>query len=188
MEKVMSKLSKTAAKTYRYAAETTGKIAKEFKLKSQMAENKSQIQELYENIGKQVYEKYLLKEELDIQIDFEEDCSMIDILANEIEDIRMELLNLKDLKQCPNCHYEIDLEYHYCPNCGEIQELSKEAKQNDGPATIVTTDEQDATLERKSHMQNRINQETLDEEEKIVLPDEDKQEEAILLSDIEEDE
>lgn len=187
MEKVMSKLSKTAVRTYRYAAEATGKIAKEFKLKSQMAENKSQIQEIYEDIGKQVYEKYLLKETLDIQTDFEEDCSMIDILANEVEDIRMELLNLKDLKQCPKCHYEIDLEYHYCPNCGKTQELSNEATQNDGPATLVTTDEQDVTLERKGHMENKVNQEKLADQEEIILP-EQKLEESILLSDIEDDE
>lgn len=148
MEKVMSKIGKTAMKTYRCAAEGAGRIAREIKLRAQMSENKSQIQEIYETIGKQVYEKYLLQEALDIQTDFKDDCAMIDVLANEVEDIRMEILNLKDLKQCPNCHYEIELEYHYCPNCGYEQELTQEAKQNDGPATIETIDETDSSLKK----------------------------------------
>ena len=98
MENVMNKLSKTAMKTYRNAAEATNRITREIKLKANMADNKSQINDLYEKIGKKVYEKYLLKEDIDMQDDFNNECSMIDVLANEIEDFRMQLLNLKDLK------------------------------------------------------------------------------------------
>lgn len=147
MENVMSKIGETAAKTYKYAAKATEKITTQIKLKAQMAENKTEIKEIYENIGKKVYEKYLLKEE--IKTDFIDDCSMIDALANEVEEIRMELLNIRNLKQCSNCHYEIGLDYHYCPNCGKEQELTKEQKQNDGPATIETIDNQDAVFTKK---------------------------------------
>ena len=67
MENVMNKLSKTAMQTYRNAAEATNRITREIKLKANMADNKSQINDLYEKIGKKVYEKYLLK---DILTDF----------------------------------------------------------------------------------------------------------------------
>ncbi len=156
MEKVMSKIGKTAAKTYRYAAEGAGKIAKEIKLKSQMSDDKEQISKLYEEIGKYVYENYLLKENIDITSKLEEKCCEISNLADEVEQIRMQILNLKDLKQCPKCHYEIELEFTYCPNCGQEQQLSKKDKQNDGPATIETTDEEDYKL--KKQVQNKNEQ------------------------------
>lgn len=149
MEKIMDKISKKAVDTYHAASKQAGKVTKEIKLKTQMAENKSKIQELYEDIGKTVYEKYILKEEINIKKDLLNNCSMIDTLADENENIRMELLKLKDLKQCPQCHYEIFYNFHYCPNCGYAQENKNqvnEEKQNDGPATIVTTDGKDDNL------------------------------------------
>ncbi len=150
MDKVINKISETAMKTYRYAAEATGKIARELKLKAQMANSKSQINDLYRNIGKNVYGKYILNDKKNMDEELLEDCSMIDILSDEVEDIRMELLNLKDLKQCPKCYFEIDLDYRYCPNCGYEQKMGDVSNQNDGPSTIVTTDESDSILKRKN--------------------------------------
>lgn len=146
MENIMGKISRTAVDTYHSAVKATGKLAREVKLKTQMSENKRKIQEIYEDIGKTIYEKYILKEEISPEADLLIPCSRIDALADEIDNFRMELLKLKDLKQCPECHYEIYYDFHYCPNCGYVQEQSKEAKQNDGPATIVTTDAEDQNL------------------------------------------
>ena len=148
MENIMDKISRTAVDTYHSAVKATGKLAREIKLKTQMSENKRKIQEIYEDIGKTIYEKYLLKEEINPEADLLTPCSRIDTLADEIDAFRMELLKLKDLKQCPECHYEIYYDFHYCPNCGYVQEQPEEAKQNDGPATIVTTDEDDKTLKQ----------------------------------------
>lgn len=169
MEKVMSKIGKTAINTYRYAAQGAGKIARELKLKAQMSNDKAQIKEIYENIGKNIYEKYLLREKIDIEAELAQDCTMIDILANEVEDIREELLSLKDLKQCPRCYYEIDVDYHFCPNCGLVQELTPEGKQNDGPATIETTSEADTILKAK----NRQDMQEDDIEETLEIEDDE---------------
>lgn len=125
MGKVINEISKKAIQTYRYATEATGNFAHKVRLKAIMADNKSQISELYEEIGKKVYEKYILKEKIDIEKDFLKECSIINILADEIEEIRMEILSLKELKQCANCHCEIDLDFKFCPNCGEIQDETK---------------------------------------------------------------
>ncbi|MCI9178161.1 MAG: hypothetical protein HFJ28_06415 [Clostridia bacterium] len=165
MEKVISKIGETAVRTYRCAAKEASKIAREIKLKSQMAEDKEQIQSLYETIGKNVYEKYLLKETLDIQTDYVEDCAMIDVLANEIEEIRMELLNLKNLKQCPNCHYEIELDFIYCPNCGKEQEEKEQIQQNKQKATIETTDSEDSILKKE------YNNNFKEEQEEMIAED-----------------
>lgn len=158
MENVMNKLSKTAMKTYRNAAEATNRITREIKLKANMADNKSQINDLYEKIGKKVYEKYLLKEDIDMQDDFNNECSMIDVLANEIEDFRMQLLNLKDLKQCKNCYSEIDLEFRYCPNCGFEQQETEETLKMSVKPKLETTDVEDSLLTNSSNQINTNNE------------------------------
>lgn len=158
MENVMNKLSKTAMQTYRNAAEATNRITREIKLKVNMADNKSQINDLYEKIGKKVYEKYLLKENIDMQKDFDNDCSMIDVLANEVEDYRMQLLNLKDLKQCKNCHSEIDLEFRYCPNCGFEQQETEETMKSTAKPTLETTDTEDSLLTNSYNKNNENNE------------------------------
>ena len=82
---------------------------------------------------------------------------MIDIIASEVEDIRMELLKLKDLKQCPYCHYEIDLEYSFCPNCGKEQKAVPENQTSTGSANIVTTDEESSILHKSQKLSEEGN-------------------------------
>jgi hypothetical protein len=159
----MEKISQTAMNMYQSAVKATGKIAREIKLKAKMSEDKRKIQEIYEDIGKTIYEKYLLKEEINAETDLLNPCSRIDCLADEIEELRMELLKLKDLKQCPECHYEIYYDFHYCPNCGYVQKETKKEEANDGPATIVTTDKEDKNL--KYHSENQYERDKVDEME-----------------------
>ena len=122
----LDKLGKQASKTYKYTAEKTSKLAKEAKIKMSMNENKSKIEELYEEIGKEVYRHHVTDENYEVDTDImgevEEYCIQIDELCDRIEDERKELLSLKDKKQCPNCFEEIDKEFHYCPSCGASQE------------------------------------------------------------------
>ena len=118
------KLGEKASKTYKMTTEKTSKLAKEAKIKMQMNEHKAKIQSIYEEIGKKVYEHHVNNDDIDIDIEavVEENCIQIDELSNKIEDERKELLMLKDKKQCPKCFYEIDVDFHYCPNCGAEQE------------------------------------------------------------------
>ena len=57
------KLTKKASETYKGAAEKTGKIAKEAKLKLKISDNKSKINDIYEEIGKKVYQKHASNED-----------------------------------------------------------------------------------------------------------------------------
>lgn len=118
------KLGKKAEQTYKQTAAKTSKIAKEAKLKMTMNDHKSKIEELYEEIGKRIYQHHIQDQDVDMDMEavVEEFCIQIDELCDRIEEERKELLNLKDRKQCPNCFYEIDKEFHYCPNCGDKQE------------------------------------------------------------------
>lgn len=103
-------------------SETTGKIARETKLKLKINENKGKINDIYEEIGKKVYEKHVREEKLDISTDLAEECSQIDALAKEVEDARVEILSLNQKRICNKCSAEIDKEALFCPKCGEKQE------------------------------------------------------------------
>ena len=114
-------LGKKASKAYDVTAEKTSKIAKEAKLRMKINENKSNINDIYKEIGKKVYEKHVREENIDIKTELEEECTKIDVLSAEIETCLKTILELKEKKQCENCHAEIELDNTYCPKCGAKQ-------------------------------------------------------------------
>ena len=123
------KLSQKASETYKITAEKTSKIAKEAKLKMKMNENKSDIEEIYKEIGKKVYEKHIRRENIDIEKELEDECTKIDVLSAEIETYLKECLELKDLKQCQKCSSRIEKDAKFCPECGEKQNNEEPAKE-----------------------------------------------------------
>ena len=81
------KIGKKASEAYKITADKTGKIAKEAKLKLKMGDLKSQVSEIYEEIGKKVYERHVRGEQIDIEKDLEEQCTKIDVLSAEIDSL-----------------------------------------------------------------------------------------------------
>ena len=128
-------LGKKASAAYDATAEKTSKIAKEAKLRMKMNENKSEINNIYKEIGKKVYEKHVANENIDIKTELEEECTKIDVLSAEIETCLKSILELKEKKQCEQCHTEIDLDATFCPKCGakqpEIEVKEAEVVEND---------------------------------------------------------
>ena len=133
-------LGKKASKAYDATAEKTSKIAKEAKLRMKINENKSDIKDIYKEIGKKVYEKHVREENIDIKTELEEECTKIDVLSAEIETCLKSILELKEKKQCENCHAEIELDNTYCPKCGakqpeiEVKEAEVVDMENDSQA------------------------------------------------------
>ena len=148
------KLGKEASEAYKVTADKTGKIAKETKLKFKMGELKSKIEDIYEEIGKKVYEKHVQKEEISMN-DLLEECKQIDEMSNEIEKLRQECLELKDKKQCPKCFREIDKNVKFCPECG--------AKQVEEEAKEVEVLEESEVKEETSMSEEPKNEETVEE-------------------------
>ena len=120
------KLGKKASDTYKVTAEKTGKIAKEAKLRIKMNEDKTEVNELYRQIGKKIYENHVIDDVVNIKEELEEECTKIDVLSQEIENILKEILTLKDRKKCPSCFEQIDKKAQYCPNCGTKQEKEED--------------------------------------------------------------
>jgi len=109
--------------------ETTGKIAKETKLKFKINENKGKIEDIYEEIGKKVYEKHIREENIDIKVDLQAECARIDKLSKEIEEARLEILKLNQKKLCTKCSAEIEEGAMFCPKCGEKQKEEETVKE-----------------------------------------------------------
>lgn len=123
--------------------EATSKITKETKLKLKINENKNKISDIYEEIGKKVYEKHVREENISIKEELQEECGKLDELSKEIEEARKEILKLNNKRQCPNCYAEIEKDAAFCSKCGQklenievvepeqipIEESSEEVKQ-----------------------------------------------------------
>lgn len=152
------KLGQKASKAAKVTADKTGKIAKETKLKFKIGELKTQINDIYEEIGKKVYEKHIREEDICIKKELEEQCTKIDVLSDEIDSLLKECLNLKDKKQCPKCYKEIEKEDKFCPHCGE--------KQTNEPAREVEILEKLESLEENDNksMEKQIVIEELQED------------------------
>lgn len=167
------KLGKKASEAYKVTADKTGKIAKETKIKFKIGELKTQINDIYEEIGKKVYEKHIREEDICIKKDLEEQCTKIDVLSDEIEGLLKECLALKDKKQCQNCYKEIEKEAKFCPSCG--------AKQTEQPVKEVEILEEveNNEVEEDSEIENQIVIEEVEEEveqekESSVLEEEEE--------------
>ena len=115
------KLGKKATETFNSAAEKTNKIASETKIKLKINDCKSKIKGVYQDIGKIVYQKFVLDGKLDVKEDIEEQLSKIYELTNQIEEYEKQILDLSDMKQCVNCKNKIEKNAKFCPECGTEQ-------------------------------------------------------------------
>ena len=160
-------LGKKASAAYDATAEKTGKLAKEAKLRMKINENKSDINDIYKEIGKKVYEKHVREENIDIKTELEVECTKIDVLSAEIETCLKSILELKERKQCEKCHSEIDLDDAFCPKCGEKQpEVEvKEAEVVETENTADKQNDENSEQEVKDELENNSEQEVKEETE-----------------------
>lgn len=115
------KIGKKASETYKTAAEKTNKIASDTKLKLKISENKSKIDDVYAEIGKKVYQKFVLDGNLDIKDDIKEELDKIKALTDEIEEYEAQRLDISNMRQCPQCKNSIEKTAKFCPICGAEQ-------------------------------------------------------------------
>ena len=115
------KLGKKATETFNSAAEKTNKIASETKIKLKINDCKSKIKDLYQDIGKVVYQKFVLEGKLEVKEDIQEQLSKIKEYTDKIEEYEKQILELTNLKQCENCKNKIDKNAKFCPECGTEQ-------------------------------------------------------------------
>jgi len=176
-------LSKKASAAYDATAEKTGKLAKEAKLKMKINENKSDINDLYKEIGRKVYEKHIREENIDIKTELEEECTKIDVLSAEIETCLKSILELKDKKQCEQCHAEIDLKDDFCSKCGAKQPGSDVLNAEVVKQDLANSEVKPENQEEARIVEEEVSGEKVEAEELSV--EEVPQENAVTENDLE---
>lgn len=170
-------LGKKASAAYDATAEKTSKLAKEAKFRMKINENKSDINDLYKEIGRKVYEKHVREENIEIKTELEEECTKIDVLSAEIETCLKSILELKDKKQCEKCHAEIELNSDFCPKCGAKQPGAEVLN-----AEVVKQDLENSEVKPENQEEARIVEEEVSGEPTV---EETPNEETVTENDLE---
>ena len=165
------KIGKKATETFNSAAEKTNKIASETKIKIKINDCKSKIKDLYQDIGKVVYQKLVLDGKLEVKEDIEEQLSKISELTNQIEEFEKQIIELSDMKQCVNCKNKIEKKAKFCPECGAEQpeEVVHEVE-------VVSEDKNEENQENEINPENNSEEVAEDTEETVEEIVEEKKE------------
>ena len=116
---VFEKMGKAVSDTAKAAAKKSVDIVEVTKLYMSIGTEEEKIKKVYFDLGKAMYESFLNGREIDEN--FKEYCESIKGYEDAIKEIKLKILELKDLKLCPQCQAEIEEEFDFCPKCGAKQ-------------------------------------------------------------------
>lgn len=176
------KLSKKASETYKMTKEKTSQISGELKLRNKISNSKENINNLYNEIGKLVYEAHKKGEELS-KDDIRPKCEEIAREEEKIEKAEVEILALKKIKKCINCGAELDEKDEFCSKCGkeqpkveEIQvEVKEEASEGAKEAEVTEIKNVENSSEENSQENSENNSEENSEDNSKNKADENNQ-------------
>ena len=126
-------VGKTATDTYNTVADKSGKFIADTKLKLSISDKETDIEKVFEDMGRTVYDSYKSGE--DVGKVFTKECKKIDKMKKEIDEMNKTILYNKGLRTCEKCGEVIPTESTFCANCGQkqkpikIKEESKEEKE-----------------------------------------------------------
>jgi len=121
----LNKLGKKASETYQVTKEKTVKFSEEMKLKGKIADSKSRISKLYEEIGEHVYNDFKTSSE-EGKEEITAKCEEISNLFDGIAKLEADILALKEVKKCVDCGAEINQKDEFCSKCGKPQPKQEE--------------------------------------------------------------
>ena len=118
---IFENLTKRVTDTAKAAAKKSGDIVEVTKLNMSIGTEEDKIETVYTEIGKAVYDIYTKGE--DVGEEFRDLCEKIRTHQKNIEEIKQKILELKNVKLCPSCSTELELDIAFCPKCGTKQEI-----------------------------------------------------------------
>lgn len=155
-------------------SETAGKISRETKLKLKINENKGKINDIYEEIGKKVYEKHVRENDICIKSDLENECAQIDSLTKEIEDARLEILKLNNKRLCSKCSAEIESSAQFCPKCGEKQDTAEPTVQEEALEKLENIEIEPEKTQEAEAVKEDLKEEITEQNNEETKPEEPK--------------
>jgi hypothetical protein len=117
---VLDSITRRVTDTARAAAKISGSVVEVTRLNLSINAEEEKIKKLYTEIGKQLYEEYT--EGKPVSGELLRKCVTIDEIIASIIEMKEKILELKNVKACPNCETVLDIEMEYCHKCGRKQE------------------------------------------------------------------
>ena len=97
VEEIGKKVGDTATNAYNTVADKSGKLIEETKMKVSISDKEADIEEIYEEMGKAIYDSFKAGE--DVGKDYAKECKKIDKLNDEIKKTNEFLNRLKELQK-----------------------------------------------------------------------------------------
>jgi vacuolar-type H+-ATPase subunit I/STV1 len=107
--KKITETAKTVTKKSENLVETT-------KINLSIGNEEDKIKRIFTEIGSELYKSFLDGESHGEY--FDEKCTGIKEIEDNINSLREKLLTIKGHKSCGECNVVIDTDVKYCPNCG----------------------------------------------------------------------
>lgn len=120
-------LSKMISETAKEAAKKSSNLVGSTKLSMQMDKYREEIDNIFYDIGKLLYENY--EQEDWVKSRFEQKMSQIRDLQENIEKLRKEIVKIKNIKVCESCEAEMDKDALFCPKCGTKSAVEEEIEE-----------------------------------------------------------
>ncbi len=114
------KLSKKATETYQVAKEKTTNLSEELKLKSKYNNLEETNYQIFAEIGEIVYNELIEGRDVDKEQILAK-TDKITINKNEMEKLKLQILDIKNIKKCVVCGNELNKDSEFCSKCGAAQ-------------------------------------------------------------------
>ncbi|MGI6669677.1 MAG: zinc-ribbon domain-containing protein [Acetivibrionales bacterium] len=118
---VLDNITRKVTDTAKAAAKKSSSVVEVTRLNMSINAEEEKIKKLYTEMGKQLYEEYCEGKAIDGKL--LEKCMKIDEIIANIDEMREKILELKNVKACPNCGMVLDISMEYCHKCGKKQEV-----------------------------------------------------------------
>ena len=113
-----------AKKAAQDAKDKTSEIIEVNKVNKQIGQQEDLIKDSYVLMGKQTFSDFM--EDKEITPDLKEKCDEIVASKEMIVELKKKILEIKNIRICPNCKSEMQLDIAFCPKCGTKQPQAEE--------------------------------------------------------------
>ncbi len=127
---VLDNFTKRVTYTAKAAAKISGSVVEVTRLNININAEEEKIKKIYAEIGKQLYEDHTEGKEVSEKL--LEKCIRIDEIISSIDEMKDKILELKNVKACPDCGTVLEIEMEYCHKCGRKQDMHI-TESEDGP-------------------------------------------------------
>lgn len=127
---VLDNLTRKVSDTAKAAAKKSGNVVEVTRLNIGIGTEEEKVRKIYAEIGKLLYEDYTKGRVIDgVLLEY---CEKIDAINRNICEMRQKILEMKNVKICPGCETELDIEMTFCYKCGKKQETPAPEGDADG--------------------------------------------------------